>query len=369
MRRLRSVAAHLRRPASAESAPYPRLIDADPDPDPAVYGQLTDEPLDYTPRDGEAIVRALRTSGAALLRGVLGGAELEGMRRELLGYDESEGEEGNDGMVSVGSRNFVEMFNRHPRWLPLLTPPDPVPSALAELLGREYKCISQKALRHAPGHNDYRVVPDERTFDAEGRSATPPPGWDADGFHADQVWAPSGLTADVALEHGITIPLLIITAYQYINGTDRQRCPTRVTPGSWLSCSEDGRSEWAGEHSKVVLAEPGDLLLFRSDGEGGSSLCVFLPFLRFLREATAHSLAQRIGQPHSGSSTARRRDQFRGTQGGGRRLRRREYVPAPPSRRRDRGGDQRRTAARAGQEEGAPMTAFECPCLLYLILR
>ena len=69
MRRLRSVAAHLRRPASAESAPYPRLIDADPDPDPAVYGQLTDEPLDYTPRDGEAIVRALRTSGGPARKG------------------------------------------------------------------------------------------------------------------------------------------------------------------------------------------------------------------------------------------------------------------------------------------------------------
>ena len=102
-----------------------------------------------------------------------------------------------EAVADLSERNFVEMFNRHPRWLPLLTPPDPVPSALAELLGREYKCISQKALRHAPGHNDYRVVPDERTFDAEGRSATPPPGWDADGFHADQVWAPSGLTADV----------------------------------------------------------------------------------------------------------------------------------------------------------------------------
>ena len=165
-----------------EHAPYPRLIDVDRAPSPQLYPQLQDKPLEYTAWESEAIVVALRTAGCALLSGAIGGTELESMRRELLSYAEHEGSPGNDGMVSVGSRNFTEMFNRHPRYLALLEPPDPIPAALREALGAQYKCISQKALRHAPGHNDWRIRNDEEELSLRGLPATPPDDWSANGF-------------------------------------------------------------------------------------------------------------------------------------------------------------------------------------------
>ena len=275
--RTSSCAAAAQAPAAAangaEAAPYPRVIDADPLLDPAAYPQLSDLPLEYTAFTHDAILSAMRTDGCVLLEGAVGGDELEHMRQDLLALPEDEGSPGNDGMRSVGSRNFEHMFNRHPRWLTLLTPPEPVPAVLSKMLAGhhghdgEYRCISQKALRHAPGHNDWRVEPDEIELHVGGQPATPPTGWDANGFHVDQTFAPEGLSAELVQQHGIEPPCLIITAYQYINGTDRWRCPTRVVPGSWRLCREphDEESEWAGTAPRVVLAKPGDLLLFRSD--------------------------------------------------------------------------------------------------------
>ena len=284
----------------SELAAYPRIIDADPAPDPAAYPQLADPPLAYTALAHDAILSAMRTDGCALLPSVLAGDELERMRQELLGLPEGEGSPGNDGMGSVGSRNFEHMFQRHPRWLALLTPPEPVPAALAKLLAGhhghdgEYRCISQKALRHAPGHNDWRVEPDEVHLHTDGQPATPPEGWTADGFHADQTFAPQGLSAELAAKHGIEPPCLIITAYLYVNGADRWRCPTRVVPGSWRSCREpDGESEWAGSGPRVVLARPGDLLLFRSDVWHSASVNLTADQARLVAETNfgAHKVA------------------------------------------------------------------------------
>ena len=62
------------------------------------------------------------------------------------------------------------------------------------------------------------------------------------------------------------LPLLIVTAYSYVNGTDRYRGPTRVVPGSWRSGRQPGDEDsFGGNEARVVLAQPGDMLLFRSD--------------------------------------------------------------------------------------------------------
>ena len=71
--------------AASQAAPYPRLIDADPDPDPRVYGQLSDEPLVHTEWTHDAILSTMRTAGCALLPSAIRGDELERMLRRRVG--------------------------------------------------------------------------------------------------------------------------------------------------------------------------------------------------------------------------------------------------------------------------------------------
>ena len=71
-------------------------------------------------------------------------------------------------------------------------------------------------------------------------------------------------------------PVLILTALAYLNGTSRQLCPTRVVPGSFRSgrrpprdgedydLSESTATSWGDKRAHVALAQPGDILLFRS---------------------------------------------------------------------------------------------------------
>ena len=201
----------------------------------AIYAQLRDEPLQCTTPG--SIVDAMRTRGCALLRRTIIADHLELMRTELLGY--THGTPGNDGQGAVGSRSFTELFQRHPCWLGLLDPPYPLAfGVLQTLLGEGFKVISQKGLRHAPGHNDPRVEADNLGVSSWPAFDDPIGGFHAarrdndpsKGFHADLVFAP--LPEAVAALEEVEVPLLIITMYTYVNGTDRLRCPTRVIEGS-----------------------------------------------------------------------------------------------------------------------------------------
>lgn len=122
-------------------------------------------------------------------------------------------------------------------------------------------------------------------------------------------------------------PILIITALAYLNGTSRQLCPTRVVPGSFRSgrrpprdgedydLSESTATSWGDKRAHVALAQPGDILLFRSEvwhaggvnlTEDKTRLCVetafgarkvsqkFYPYLNFqLAERTFEAATKR----------------------------------------------------------------------------
>ena len=177
-----------------------------------LYSNPDPTPLEYTPSDPEAIVRAMETDGVALLEGVLSLEDAAHLSSLLSAYEPLPHEERlkKVGVGKEGSgQNLTTLFQRDADWLKLVDP-EPIAAAMDAILGDTCHLVSQKGWRHAPGHNTARGAA---------------PGIEGDGFHTDELFN-GEMPEEIAMDPRYKPPILIITALSYLNGTTPELCPT-----------------------------------------------------------------------------------------------------------------------------------------------
>ncbi len=129
---------------------------------------------------------------------------------------------------------YLCVFNRDPFWLQFLDRPGLIDLA-ESVLGADCHVIGMTAWRSHPG---YRPEP----------------------LHADYL-------PFAAPETDIVSPVFIITVHYYLSPVSADSAPTRIIPGSHRAARppRTGEHVWNGCAPQIVLAQPGDALVFRSD--------------------------------------------------------------------------------------------------------
>jgi ectoine hydroxylase-related dioxygenase (phytanoyl-CoA dioxygenase family) len=183
---------------------------------------------------------ALDEAGCAIVRGALPLALCDRARSvidalEPVHWDETHTDPRGGGRFLD---RYLCVFNRNPFWLPFLDRPGIVDLAEA-VLGVDCHVIGMTAWRCHPGYR-------------------------GDALHVD--YAPVTWPAD-AMPDTVRVPVFVLTAHFYLNAVTADRAPTRIVPGSHRAgraprADEDG---WGGITPVTVLANAGDVLVFRSD--------------------------------------------------------------------------------------------------------
>ena len=186
-------------------------------------------------RTAEMVI-ALERDGCALVREALPAEQCAPAQRMIDALRPVHWDE-----VHAVSGRFLDrylcVFNRDPYWLQFLDRPGLIDLA-ESVLGRDCHIIGMTAWRSHPG---YRAEP----------------------LHADYI----PFSGNDAIATHIAIPVFIMTVQFYLSRVDANVAPTRIIPGSHRAARPPraGENDWNGRAAEIVLAEPGDALVFRSD--------------------------------------------------------------------------------------------------------
>ena len=185
-------------------------------------------------RDITHQLNALHEQGFALLPDVLDAEQVAAVRAAIdrlqpIHWDYQ-------GLVDD---HYKCVFNRDPFWLPYLDLPGVIELAEAAL-GEDCHIIGQTAWRSHPGFVGAELHVDHLVMEL-----------------------PEALLADPAF----MLPMQICTAMIYLDGIDRDLCPTRVIPGSHKAGRKPrpGEESWHGRTAEPVLCRAGDVLMLRSE--------------------------------------------------------------------------------------------------------
>lgn len=192
-----------------------------------VYPQLPR----YAASDLDGMMAALHRDGFALIPGLLNRREVDEHRAAIDRLEPGHWD------FTGTTDHYKNVFNRDPRWLPLLDQPGVIDLAEAAL-GSNCHIIGQTAWRSHPGHRGVRI-------------------------HLDYL----AMELPVKRLGKFQIPMFICTAHFYLCDITEDLCPTRVIPGSHRAARKptEGETQWEGRLPQPVLCDAGDVLFFRSD--------------------------------------------------------------------------------------------------------
>lgn len=188
----------------------------------------------------DALAAALDADGVATVPALLDAPRCAELRAAIDALTPQGWDEAHDDPLGGGRAldRYLCVFNRDPRWLPLLDPPGVIDLA-ESVLGADCHVIGMTAWRCHPGYR-------------------------GDGLHVDHL--PLEWPAD-RLPAAVRVPIAILTVHYYLNDVTPDLAPTRVIPGSHRAGRAPYAHEthWQGRRPEPVLAAAGDALVFRSE--------------------------------------------------------------------------------------------------------
>jgi ectoine hydroxylase-related dioxygenase (phytanoyl-CoA dioxygenase family) len=191
----------------------------------------------FDPRQVEEIAAALHAVGYARIRSAIAPTRIACLLDaigELLPITGDHIGKGSDRSL------YTTVFNRDRRFRDLIDLPGVIDVA-ETVLGADCHMINQKVWLNPPGCVDGSQL------------------------HIDM---PIGtMPEDLCCDARYSPPILIIATILYLDDIDVDLCPTMVVPGSHRSgrSPSDGEERWRGQASVPILAQAGDIALFRSD--------------------------------------------------------------------------------------------------------
>jgi ectoine hydroxylase-related dioxygenase (phytanoyl-CoA dioxygenase family) len=190
----------------------------------------------------QAMLAALDIDGCVFVPGALTAEQCESARRRIdalepLHWDETHAVD-DVGATDRRLDRYLNVSNRDAYWLQYLDRPGII--ELAEsALGADCHIIGETAWRSHPGSI-------------------------GEALHADYLplaWRTG------ELPDAVRIPVFIMTVHYYLSEVTTELAPTRIVPGSHRAGRAPRQDEraWQGHEPEIVLASPGDALVFRSD--------------------------------------------------------------------------------------------------------